>query len=72
MNERIREIESQAWDQVNRTDGLVRTDDFNQKFAELLIAAVMAEVRDEVQYEYGWTLADAITERVKKEFGAAP
>lgn len=37
MNERIREIESQAWEQVNRTDGLVRTEDFNQKFAELII-----------------------------------
>ena len=29
----------------------------------------MAEVRDEVQYEYGWTLADIVTERVKKQFG---
>jgi hypothetical protein len=29
----------------------------------------MAEVRDEVQYEYGLTLADIVTERVKKQFG---
>jgi hypothetical protein len=37
MNERIRKIESQAWGQVKRTNGLVRTEDFNQKFAELII-----------------------------------
>ncbi len=37
MNELIRKIEVQAWEQVVRTNGLVRTEDFNQKFAELLI-----------------------------------
>ncbi len=37
MNERIKELESQAWEQVNRTNGLVRTEDFNQKFAELIV-----------------------------------
>lgn len=37
MNEQIRKIESQTWEQVKRTDGLVRTDDFIQKFAELLV-----------------------------------
>ncbi len=37
MNERIQELESQAWEQVNRTGGLVRTEDFNQKFAELIV-----------------------------------
>jgi hypothetical protein len=29
----------------------------------------MEEVRDEVQYEYDWTIADIVTERVKKAFG---
>jgi hypothetical protein len=37
MNERICKIESQAWEQVTRTNGLVRTEDFNQKFAELIV-----------------------------------
>jgi hypothetical protein len=37
MNERIRKIESQAWGQVKRTNGLVRTEDFNEKFAELIV-----------------------------------
>jgi hypothetical protein len=37
MNERIKELESKAWGQVNRTNGLVRTEDFNQKFAELIV-----------------------------------
>jgi len=37
MNERIKELESKAWGQVNRTNGLVRTEDFDQKFAELIV-----------------------------------
>jgi len=37
MNERIQELETKAWEQVNRTNGLVRTEDFNQKFAELIV-----------------------------------
>ena len=37
MNERIKQLESLAWGQVNRTNGLVRTEDFNQKFAELIV-----------------------------------
>ncbi len=37
MNERILKIESKAWEQVKRTNGLVRTEDFNQKFAELIV-----------------------------------
>lgn len=39
------------------------------KFAELIINSVLAEVRDEVQYEYDWKLADAVSDRVKKHFG---
>jgi hypothetical protein len=41
MNERIEELESQAWEQVNRTSGLVRTEDFNQKFADLILEDVL-------------------------------
>jgi hypothetical protein len=37
MNERIKQLESRAWGQVNRTNGLVRTEDFNKKFAELIV-----------------------------------
>lgn len=37
MNQRIRNIEGLAREQVRRTDGLVRTDDFLQKFAELIV-----------------------------------
>lgn len=36
MNERIQQLETKAWEQVKRTNGLVRTEDFNQKFAELI------------------------------------
>jgi hypothetical protein len=44
MNERIKELESQAWEQVNRTNGLVRTEDFNQKFALLIVKECMNAV----------------------------
>ena len=37
MNERIKQLETKAWGQVPRTNGLVRTEDFNQKFAELIV-----------------------------------
>ena len=46
MNERIRKIESQAWGQVPRTNGLVRTEDFNQKFAELIVKECMTVCAD--------------------------
>jgi len=42
INELIRKIESRAWGQVKRTNGLVRTEDFNEKFAELIVRECMA------------------------------
>jgi hypothetical protein len=78
MNERIRELAEKANIKFGRMailDGdprgmarLVTYSNF-EKFSELLITAVMAEVRDEIQCEYDWTLADIVTERVKKAFG---
>jgi hypothetical protein len=44
MNERIKQLETKAWGQVNRTNGLVRTEDFNQKFAELIVKECYALV----------------------------
>ena len=46
MNEQIRKIESRAWEQVDRTNGLVRTEDFNKKFAELLVRECMSLVSE--------------------------
>jgi hypothetical protein len=40
-----------------------------EKFAELLISAVMSEVKDEVQYHCGWANAEIVENRVKKVFG---
>jgi hypothetical protein len=40
-----------------------------EKFAQLLISAVMAEVEDEVQYQCGRANAVIVENRVKKEFG---
>jgi hypothetical protein len=76
MNERIRELADQIlpnekeFHQGDPKDwGYFFTGEELGKFTELLVTAVMAAVRDEIQYEYDWTLADIVTERVKKEFG---
>jgi len=71
MNERIRKIasETDVWCDQNWAGHEFYNIKWEEKFAELIISSVMAEVRDEVQYQSGWTLADIVTERVKKEFG---
>jgi hypothetical protein len=51
MNEQIRKIEAQAWEQVNRTNGLVRTEDFNQKFAELIVRECALIVETKQYYD---------------------
>ena len=40
-----------------------------ERFAQLIVKECLEQVRDEVQYEYDWKLADAVSERVKKHFG---
>lgn len=40
-----------------------------QKFAELIIRECLVQVCDEVQYQYDWKLADAVTKRVLEHFG---
>lgn len=74
MNERIQKlaVEAEVWAnqfEEHWADSPDTYQLFKEKFAELLISAVMAEVQDEIQYEYDWTLADIVTERVKKAFG---
>ncbi len=64
MNERIKELESQAWEQVNRTNGLVRTEDFNQKFAELIVRECC-----DIFVELRTRPADLAVKDVKKHFG---
>lgn len=62
MNERIRKIESRAWEQVNRTNGLVRTEDFNQKFAELIVFECANAVMD------GTKEGDHYAQRIEQHF----
>jgi predicted transcriptional regulator len=76
MNERIKELAIISVREYLKDTGYCSElsinsipDGFLKKFSELLITAVMAEVRDEVQYEYDWTIAEIVTERVKKAFG---
>ncbi len=43
--------------------------DFIRDFTELVIKECLVQVRDEVQYEHDWKLADTISNRVLKHFG---
>ena len=76
MNERIRELADQILPnekEFHQGDpkewGYFFTGEELEKFAELLISAVMAEVKDEVQYHCGWANAEIVENRVKKVFG---
>ena len=40
-----------------------------QKFSQLIIEECLEQVRDEIQYEYDWSLADSVTKRVMEHFG---
>jgi len=66
MNERIVEIYKQA----TGKDWAYDFDPaFVEIFTELLISAVLTEVRDEVQYCTNWETADLVSARVREKFG---
>ncbi len=75
MNERIRELETKAWGQVNRTNGLVRTEDFNQKFAELIVQECLAIAKNrEDELESAGLLEESnavgnVAYRISRQFG---
>lgn len=69
MNERIFELLNRASDATSISSSGPNQVSFAEKFAELLISAVMAEVKDEVQYQCGWANAEIVENRVKKVFG---
>jgi hypothetical protein len=69
MNKQIRKIESQAWAQVTRTNGLVRTEDFNQKFAELIIQECAKIAKKEQVYNDGHEIHVNIDQCILIEFG---
>lgn len=70
MNTQFRDIEVLAWEQVKRTDGLVRTDDFLQKFGELVVQKCLQFIEpmpgsgdlDDVAFE-------GATREIKEHFG---
>lgn len=68
MNEKIRNLVRQAEEYTMAHYDPDFDDDFRSKFAELLITAVMAEVKDEVQFQCGWANAEIVENRVKKMF----
>lgn len=71
MNTQFRDIEVLAWEQVKRTpDGLVKTDDFLQKFGELVVQECLKFIEpmpgsgdlDDVAFE-------GATREIKEHFG---
>ena len=70
MNKRIQYLIEQATKVIEPNDPDYRHEIFDkQKFAELIIKACLEQVRDEVQYEHDWKLADAVSKRVLEHFG---
>ena len=73
MNNRIEQLANQAgfntiWNGAHIVFD-VSTKENMKEFAELLISAVMAEVKDEVQFQCGWANAEIVENRVKNVFG---
>lgn len=66
MNDRLKVLELKAWEQVNRTNGLVRTEDFNQKFAKLIIEDCINIVnkRKDAAIDASWNVDEAMTNAV--------
>ena len=77
MNERIRQLSNQAYDElVNQTGNIVVVDeDFQQRFAQLIIQECMAcstwvgKVNENVKEPGPIHTAHAINQRIKKHFG---
>jgi len=68
MNKRIKQLESRAWEQVTRTNGLVRTEDFNQKFAELIVQECASLFKDDLRPMGDFT-ERACRRAIKEHFG---
>lgn len=69
MNKRIEELAEQAGRWCYDNYDIPTQERFQEKFAELIVQECLEQVRDEVQYEYDWKLADAVTKRVLEHFG---
>ena len=77
MNERIRRLSNQAYDElVNQTGNIVVVDeDFQQRFAQLIVQECMAcstwvgKVNENVKEPGPMHTAHAINQRIKKHFG---
>ena len=51
MNERIRDLAQQAWDTTSVSKDFGHPTSFAQKFAELIIAAIYDEVKEELIHD---------------------
>lgn len=76
MKQRIWELCDQAEVYANDStkdftgdEPVVWMDYYTEKFVELIVRECLEQVRDEVQHEYDWKLADAVIKRVLEHFG---
>lgn len=71
-NDLIRMLSDQAREHADTYDDIgtpIWLFQYNKFFAELIVRECLEQVRDEVQYEYDWKLADAVIKRVLDHFG---
>ena len=77
MNERIRQLSNQAYDELVEETGniVVFDEDFQQRFAQLIVQECMAcstwvgKVNENVKEPGPMHTAHAINQRIKKHFG---
>lgn len=70
MNKQIKKLIKQATKVVEPNDPDYRHEFFDkEKFAKLIVRECLEQVRDEVQYEHDWKLADAVSTRLLEHFG---
>jgi hypothetical protein len=69
MNKNIKKLIAEStWVQFAEEVGYKEVFD-KEKFAQLIVKECLEQVCDEVQYEYDWKLADAVSKRVLEHFG---
>lgn len=70
MNERMLQLAIHAGLKKPHASDREYIGDFDwRKFGDLIIRECLEQVRDEVQYECDWELADSVTKRVMEHFG---
>ena len=69
MNKLLQKLANQCRTEYHDRHGDYIEQFDEEKFAEMLIRECLEQVRDEVQYEHDWKLANDVVKRVLEHFG---